>query len=107
MVNSVEVEEMMLPIERGCNLHVIRMHCDTEDEKFICRLYDADANIITMTDPWDELDQGLSEFEEVKVFHASCLAEVIGHAYSRVEKLNEDKVTKLLNRGLDKLTVGL
>lgn len=98
----MDIQELALPIDKGCDLMILLKYVNTDDEKIICRLTDAAGVPIFMTDPWDG-DGG--EFEAIKVHDAESLAEVILHARRRVEQLHKATVDKLLKDGLEKLYV--
>jgi hypothetical protein len=99
---SMDIQELELPLDKGCKLLIQLTYANTDDEKIICRLTDAAGISIPMTDPWDG-DGGL--FYAIKVFSAESLAELILHATHRVEALHQATVQKLLKDGLEKLYV--
>lgn len=92
------MEEMTFPLDHGCKLHVLRTYPDTEDEKFICTLYDASDEVIFMPEP------DFGDVEEIKVYSSTCVAEAIHTADRCVARLNKEKVRKLLADGIDHLT---
>lgn len=98
----MDIQELALPIDKGCDLMILLKYVNTDDEKIICRLTDAAGLSIPMSDPWDG-DGG--EFEAIKVYDAESLAEVILHARRRVEALHQATVQKLLTDGLEKLYI--
>ena len=98
----MDIQELALPIDKGCDLMIQLTYVNTDDEKIICRLTDAAGVSIPMTDPWDG-DGGL--FEAIKVYSAESLAELILHARDRVEQLHKATVDKLLKDGLEKLYI--
>lgn len=81
-------EEMTFPLAHGCEVYVLRKFPDTEDEKFICRLYDPSGEVIFMSDPHD-LDFGI--VEEVKSYCSHHVAEIIQHASQHVTILNNQQ----------------
>ena len=100
--SSMSVQELGLPIDKGCNLMIRLTYVNTDDEKIICRLTDAAGVPIPITDPWDH---GGGLFEAIKVYSAESLAELILHARYRVEQLHKATVEKLLKDGLEKLYI--
>jgi len=80
---DTEIEEITFPIDHGYSLYVLRKFCDTDDEKFLCTLYDPKGNIVPMDDPTEEAQHFY--VDTVKVFPFPHMLEVFENAERRVD----------------------
>lgn len=93
------VQEMEFPLERGCTLHVSRRFCDTDDEKFICRLECADGTNMFMPDP----DDGFQS-DSITVYSSTCVAELIQAAQRYEDQVSKDLAASLIKNGIRRIT---
>ena len=79
------IEEMNFPIKDGYYVYVLRKHCNTDDEKFMCTLYNPHGEIVPMTDT----DNRDFEMDVVKGYSYVCVFEFIEDAGRKVTALTE------------------